>query len=1477
MASKKSVRCVVVALTIAFVASAFVVMISPVAKADLWTQTTDTEFNAAQVMTNVNVQGSGAGAYVQLDKTVYSWFNKNPTGAPSKRQSASSFFDTLNGRTMVLGGVDEFSVNLNDTWAYYAATNTWTKLSNQAPWSARWGGSAAFDSIHGVGVLFGGWDDNGQNFETWEYTASSGTWTNRTLAAKPQLSSAPLTFDTTQQQIITTGMGRFNWETWAYDVTTHIWTQRIGTNPPSDRAGHKIAYYPDISRTVLYGGAAGMSIVDETWEYNYATDSWTDMTSQVGGMSPGGRSGYGFVYRASKNDLLLFGGQDPSGYASTTYRYFDDLGTRYWAMISTGSSPIGRVNFIMSYDAVTTSSVVFSGKDQPGNRLNDTWQFDLWYQPQGWIVSSKFDSSHSNTVWHNIFWNQTPANVPAGGQIWLQVATCNAPDFIGCDPLGPDGTMGTYYTNPGSAIYAGSSPARYAYYKATLICISCTNTPYLEDVSIEHTAASVPPTISSTYPGNVPGQHPVDTPIWIDFSEPMDTAQVTVTLKDTRTWTDFPYTSDWQNSSVNLIMNHVTPFEICTAYRYNVTQAVDQEGQSMAGLPKSYVFVTTCPPAEITQTYPHVSDVDIPLTSPIYVNFSNPMNTGLIDVNVTPPLPDFAYQWTNGDKNLRVNHVANLADCEVYTVNVSGSDMYGQNLLPGMIPNPWYFESHCMNPRVIATDPNGGQIEVAVDKAVSITFSHKMNTTTVNVAITPSIALTKSWNSPANTTLTLNHPPAFVGGTKYTFNVTGKDTSGNSVQGGYYSFWIFTTTGGAPFVLNTFPLDGSTNVPLDYDVQIIFNEAMQRPTVVVTSFPNDWTYTTEWMGMDMIMILNHTSDFSGCMKYYINVTAGKDVDENKDIVPGPVPNHFTFETLCTNPFVRTWVPPDNSIDVALDQNIIVTFSKPMNTATFQATIDPPISLIETWSGGDTIYTLSHGPQFTQNTVYSFRIAIADSKDGYPLMGDRQLDFTTIVIGTNPFIVVTDPVNGAQDVPLDKLVFIKFSKTMDRATLNVQVTPNFPVAPSWGALDMYLNLTHAPFAEFTTYTFTIQACDLFAQCLVAGPVPNPFSFTTTSTYPKIMLTDPANNAVEVPLVKIVVVDFNKPMNTNSVNEIVTPGTTFTHQWSNGDRRLSMYHSVAFQACTLYSFQITGQDTLGNNLVAGPVPNPWTFTSTCLPAAPGGLAVQRQGNDIVLTWRASTLATGYHVYKASDRFAAWPWTMVGNVTGLTYTVTGDNADTVNHFYIVRGYNALWLEGPNSSMGVRMYRQFSFTAGIANAQWFSLPYRSTYAKASDITAELTDAKINVVAKWDAKRQNSIFYYWFHNAWHGQDFTIVPGDGLWIGLVSTFGWSITGTDSSASLQFLMNPPSKSNFNFISLPYTTSYTNAQSITNELTYTQVVELGHWDAASHSWQKWTYSGGTWAGANFDIMPGDGFYMVIASSFTWGPKLITPDVP
>ena len=263
-----------------------------------------------------------------------------------------------------------------------------------------------------------------------------------------------------------------------------------------------------------------------------------------------------------------------------------------------------------------------------------------------------------------------------------------------------------------------------------------------------------------------------------------------------------------------------------------------------------------------------------------------------------------------------------------------------------------------------------------------------------------------------------------------------------------------------------------------------------------------------------------------------------------------------------------------------------------------------------------------------------------------------------------------------------------------------------------------------------------------------------------------------------------------------------------------------------------------------------------------------------STVRLTWRPVTGADSYRIYESADRFAPFPWGVLGTTTANTFDAN-HLADNQTHYYIVRAVKSS-LEGPNSTMAVKIAKSIGYGPTSANIYWFSLPYHSSYAKASDISTELTSAKINVVAKWNPASQTPTLYYYFRNKWRGTDFTIRPGDGLYIGSVSAFSWVIVGTDSSVTLSFTRNNAPKKNVNWISVPYTGTYSRASDIANELTSGKVTEIGLWNPVTQTTVLWYWTGLKWTGTDFTFIPGDGIYITIVTDFSWQPNLITPEV-
>jgi hypothetical protein len=112
----------------------------------------------------------------------------------------------------------------------------------------------------------------------------------------------------------------------------------------------------------------------------------------------------------------------------------------------------------------------------------------------------------------------------------------------------------------------------------------------------------------------------------------------------------------------------------------------------------------------------------------------------------------------------------------------------------------------------------------------------------------------------------------------------------------------------------------------------------------------------------------------------------------------------------------------------------------------------------------------------------------------------------------------------------------------------------------------------------------------------------------------------------------------------------------------------------------------------------------------------------------------------------------------VSDFTWLVSGKDTITPLYFY----YN------PPAS-------------GLANSNKRSIPYGSTYLKASDIVTELeggtgagTDTKINKLMVWDAGQQafSTFIYNQTVSRWLGTDFSIKPGDSLVIYPMTSFTW---------------------------------------------------------------------------------------------------------
>ncbi|MFO7619190.1 MAG: immune inhibitor A [Thermoplasmata archaeon] len=204
----------------------------------------------------------------------------------------------------------------------------------------------------------------------------------------------------------------------------------------------------------------------------------------------------------------------------------------------------------------------------------------------------------------------------------------------------------------------------------------------------------------------------------------------------------------------------------------------------------------------------------------------------------------------------------------------------------------------------------------------------------------------------------------------------------------------------------------------------------------------------------------------------------------------------------------------------------------------------------------------------------------------------------------PTIISASPANGATGVNLASQVVVAFNKPMDPATVTYTCTPDpGGWSVNWNAGRTLAAFTHSnPFTENLDYTFEITGGnDELGVALVAGLIPNPWTFTAMGVHPTIVSTSPVAAETDVQLDADIVVDFSEPMIPGSVTYTCAPDPGgWSVSWNPDNMTATYSHTNPFQESTIYTFTVTGgTDIPGNALVAGAVPNPWSFRTLDVP--------------------------------------------------------------------------------------------------------------------------------------------------------------------------------------------------------------------------------------------------------------------------------------
>ncbi len=311
--------------------------------------------------------------------------------APSPRIDAPLVYDPVARRLYIFGG--RGSGLRNDLWAYSLNQAGWVELSPAGgPPDARLGHTMVFDPVRRRLVVFGGQAAGFFN-DVWVYDIAANSWTllEPNGAAPNRRYGHSVIFDAPRDRMVIshgfTSAGRFD-DTWAFNFATNTWTEISPNERPLRRCLHHAVHDAANDQMLLYGGCAsgvGPCPLGDLWAFDLDTYQWRQLETDP---APPARQWYGTAFDPEHGRMIVFGGSGAGGLLGDTWAY-DPAANQWTSLNGKGLPPSGRSRHEGTF--VPELGVVFFGGQDESGVTNQLWLLAAVAVPEIGAVVNAFN------------------------------------------------------------------------------------------------------------------------------------------------------------------------------------------------------------------------------------------------------------------------------------------------------------------------------------------------------------------------------------------------------------------------------------------------------------------------------------------------------------------------------------------------------------------------------------------------------------------------------------------------------------------------------------------------------------------------------------------------------------------------------------------------------------------------------------------------------------------------------------------------------------------------------------------------------------------------------------------------------------------------------------------------------------------------------------------------------------------------------